>query len=91
MTKNKIEPDYKLRLSSKRMKSGKLQVKFYASIHPENRLYGYIMVEAATTLKEVVGIIETGLGSIEKSGLGLYHHLPLTAGRDAGLIIFKVD
>ena len=45
---------YKLRLSSKKLDSGKCQVKFFATVRGNKDLYGYVLVEADQTLKEVV-------------------------------------
>lgn len=44
----------KLRLSSKRLKSGKVQVKFELSGRPSGDEYGYLLTEPKTSLKEVV-------------------------------------
>lgn len=50
--------DYQLRIESKRLQSGKCQVKFYIANAPEQNMYGYALVESSRTLKEVVGQIK---------------------------------
>lgn len=52
---------FKLKLVSKKLASGKCQVKFFASTPNSGNLYGYTLVEANTTLKEVVESITTKL------------------------------
>lgn len=47
----------KLKLSSKRLKSGKVQVKFSMSSTSEGEKYGYILTEPRTSLKDVVSEI----------------------------------
>lgn len=43
--------DYRLRLSAKRLKSGKCQVKFYATLLHGKQLYGYLLVDAIHCVK----------------------------------------
>ena len=49
--------DYKLKLSSKKLKSGKCQVKFELSEPAASSYYGYILSEGNTPLREVIQII----------------------------------
>jgi hypothetical protein len=67
------EASSKLRLSSKRLKSGKLQVKFELTRELKGVEYGYLLTEPKTSLKEVVHRIfwnfETG------NKLGYHSHL----------------
>lgn len=49
--------NYKIQLSSRKLKSGKCQVKFKAAVINRKSLYGYLLVEPKTTLKDVVGYI----------------------------------
>ena len=63
---------YKLRLVSKKLASGKCQVKFYASTANSKNLYGYTLVEASTTLKDVVESITTKLE--ERQNADHYYH-----------------
>lgn len=51
--------DYKLKLKSKRLKSGKCQIQFFVSSGNMQTHYGYLLAEAGTTLKEVVFRIES--------------------------------
>ena len=47
----------KLRLTSKRLKSGKVQVKFSVSDTAKGEKYGYLLTEPRTSLKDVVNEI----------------------------------
>ena len=49
--------DYKLKLSSKRLRSGKYQVKFYLSKPENNGFYGYLLTSGGTSVKDVVARI----------------------------------
>ncbi|MEM7107016.1 MAG: hypothetical protein AAF519_02230 [Bacteroidota bacterium] len=51
--------NYKLKLKSKRLKSGKCQIQFFVSSGNRPTHYGYLLAESGTTLKEVVGRIES--------------------------------
>lgn len=77
--------DYKLKLSSKKLNSGKCQVKFYATVRGHKDLYGYVLVEADQTLKEVVTGIKHKLTTIHHTrdfhqihlySIGKEHHDP---------------
>ncbi len=54
--------DYKLKLSSKRLKSGKYQVKFHLTKAEHKDLYGYLLTSGGTSVKEVVTRIYDRLG-----------------------------
>ena len=45
---------YDLKIESKRLISGNFQVKFFARQKQKKSFYGYVLVDAASTLKEVV-------------------------------------
>ena len=45
---------YQLRIESKKLCSGKCQVKFYLANTAEQNMYGYTLVESGSTLKDVV-------------------------------------
>ena len=45
---------YDLKIESKRLISGNFQVKFFARLKQKKSFYGYVLVDAASTLKEVV-------------------------------------
>jgi len=66
---------YKLRINSKKLKSGKCQVKFHASLETKKSLYGYVLADAQETLKDVVEKIVTRLDQIK--GKDNYHHINL--------------
>ncbi len=66
--------DYKLKLKSKRLKSGRCQIQFFVSSGNIQTHYGYLLVEAGTTLKEVVHSIESKVKTRLNSA-GNYSHL----------------
>ncbi len=66
---------YKLKLSSKKLRSGKCQVKFYATVRNREALHGYVLVEADQTLKNVVSRINDRLRTIDATRD--FHHIHL--------------
>jgi hypothetical protein len=73
---------YKLKLCSKKLDSGKFQVKFYASKGTQDQdLYGYVLVDAKDTLKRVVTTIKSRLDLMEEADE--YYHTHLYAVRKA--------
>jgi hypothetical protein len=61
-------PDqYKLRITSKKLSSGKCQVKFHAYANHQKNLYGYVLVDSDRTLKEVVVKIREKLMNIQQA------------------------
>ena len=56
--------EYKIQLSSKKLKSGKCQVKFKADLSTRKPCYGYLLVDPKTTLKDVVNHIGMRLESM---------------------------
>ena len=75
-------PSYKLRLCSKKLESGKFQVKFYASKEKTSQdMYGYVLVDAKDTLKRVVSTIRSRLHLMEEANE--YYHTHLYAVRKA--------
>ena len=61
----KKEGALRLKLSSKKLSSGKCQVEFYATLPRKKQLYGYVLADAHTTLKEVVENIERRLTGMQ--------------------------
>ncbi|MFY0652652.1 MAG: hypothetical protein JXQ96_11490 [Cyclobacteriaceae bacterium] len=91
MTSMKIGDDYKLKLTSKKLKSGKCQVKFYATVETKKNLYGYILADAGESLKDVVVKIINRLNSVKAKDS--FHHINLySIGKrsetDANFIVF---
>ncbi len=83
--------DYRLRLSSKKLKSGKCQVKFYATVQARKDLYGYVLVESDEKLKDVVTKIKSRLDQVKNRDS--FHHINLySIGRekreDTNILIF---
>lgn len=75
-------PPYKLRLYSKKLESGKFQVKFYASKGKSSQdMYGYVLADAKDTLKGVVTTIKSRLHLMEEANE--YYHTHLYAVRKA--------
>lgn len=66
--------DLKIKISSKKLQSGKCQVKFFADV-PNKQLYGYVLVNAESTLKDVMHSLKLRLGKIKYSDN--YHHIHL--------------
>ena len=62
-----IDNEYRLKLSSKKLKSGKCQVKFYATVRKMEGLHGYVLVDANQTLKSVVSGINRRLKTIQQA------------------------
>lgn len=60
-----LDEEYKLRITSKRLKSGNYQVKFLASVRDKKSLYGYLLVDANETLKNVISKIKRRLHMID--------------------------
>ncbi len=60
-----LDDYYKLRISSKKLSSGRYQVKFFATIQEEKQLYGYVLVEAEETLKSVISRIKKRLKELD--------------------------
>ncbi|UXP30929.1 hypothetical protein N6H18_11260 [Reichenbachiella agarivorans] len=86
-----IGGDYKLRLSSKKLKSGKCQVKFHASLEKKKNMYGYVLADSGETLRNVVEKIYIRLDQIKnKSNV---HHINLysigkACNNDNGIVMF---
>lgn len=91
MTSMTIGDDYKLKLTSKKLKSGKCQVKFYATIKAKKKLYGYILADAGESLKDVVVKIIERLNAVKTRDS--FHHINLysigkRSSSDANFILF---
>lgn len=70
-----IGGEYDLRISSKKLKSGKCQVKFHASMREEKKMYGYILADKGETLTNVVEKIVLRLDKV--STRDSLHHINL--------------
>ncbi|MGL1887227.1 MAG: hypothetical protein OCD76_12005 [Reichenbachiella sp.] len=86
-----FEGEYNLKLTSKKLKSGKCQVKFHASIEKKRKMYGYVLAESGETVKSVVEKIHTRLDQMKYRGN--VHHINLhSIGRhynnDTGIVMF---
>lgn len=65
----------KLRIDSKKLNSGKYQVRFQTQNEGGKEKYGYILVNEGSTLKEVVDQIRGELQKMTKSDLYFHAHL----------------
>ena len=70
-----FDDQYKIKITSKKLHSGRCQVKFYASIADRKQLYGYVLVNAEETLKNVVERIRGRLDRM--STRDSFHHINL--------------
>mgnify|MGYP001161498732 FL=1 len=57
--------NYGHKIESKRLISGNFQVKFFARLRQKNFFYGYILVDAACSLKEAILKISNNLFLIQ--------------------------
>ena len=82
-----------LKIESKRLQSGKCQVKFYVSGDVLNNLYGYTLVDSKATLKQVVSQIKVKLSSIKDYSnyyqQGLFSIGKIPIGESENFMIFK--
>lgn len=67
--------NYKLSLASKRLNSGKCQIKFTVTQSKLQVMYGYMLSEAGTTLREVVRKIEDQVKLSVSSDSMFHSHL----------------
>lgn len=65
----------KLKLQSKKLKSGKVQVKFTIATAGPDDCYGYVLTNAETTLKEVVKTIQMELSLLKNADQYYHQHL----------------
>ena len=65
----------KLKLSTRKLKSGNFQVKFEVSNEEVEHCYGYVLAKPGTTLKHVVGSIQQKILTQEARGDAPYVHL----------------
>lgn len=87
-----MKTDYKLKLLSKRLKSGKCQIKFFVSSDTRKNMYGYLLAESGTTLREVVGKIEHKVRAIDSASHYYQSHLYNLATKDSNedhILIFN--
>lgn len=76
IAKNIILDDYyKLKITSKKLSSGRFQVKFFATIKEDKQLYGYLLVEATETLKSVIKEIRKRLRILDQAYDHQHFHL----------------
>ncbi len=67
--------EYDLKINSKKLKSGKCQVKFKATVDTKQNLYGYVLADAGETLNHVIEKIMMRLSQVRTRDN--YHHINL--------------
>lgn len=77
-----LDDYYKLKISSKKLNSGRYQVKFFATVREEQDLYGYVLVNADETLKKVIKKIKKRLQTIDCTSEHNHFHL-YSIGQDS--------
>jgi len=76
IAKNLILDDYyNLKITSKKLSSGRFQVKFFATIKDDKQLYGYVLVEPSETLKSVINKIRKRLKILDQTHEYQHFHL----------------
>ena len=70
-----LDDYYKLKIASKKLSSGRYQVKFFATVKQEKELYGYLLVESDETLKSVIRKIRKRLHRLDTATE--FHHFHL--------------
>lgn len=86
-----LDDHYKIKISSKKLFSGRYQVKFYANVTEHKQLYGYVLVNAGEKITDVVDKIRHRLDRL--TARDSFHHINLyTIGKreadDLNFIIF---
>ena len=71
----KVGGEYDLMLNSKKLKSGKCQIKFQASVRPKKSLYGYVLADSGETLSTVIDKIMKRLDLVKNREN--FHHINL--------------
>ncbi len=61
-----LNDQYRMKISSKKLSSGRYQVKFIATLRAGKELYGYLLAEPQESLKSVVAKIHTRLNSLNQ-------------------------
>ncbi len=72
---SEYDDQYKIKITSKKLHSGRCQVKFYACIANRKQLYGYVLVNAEETLKKVIERIRMRLDRMNTKDS--FHHINL--------------
>jgi len=70
-----FDDQYKIKITSKKLHSGRCQVKFYANVSEGKQLYGYVLVNAEDTLKKVIERIRMRLDRMKTNDS--FHHINL--------------
>jgi len=66
---------YRIRIFSKKLPSGKCQVKFYLKSEEKIPYYGYVLVDSGRKVRDVIELIYTHLKSINHLDSYFHKHL----------------
>ena len=69
--------DYQIRLYSKKLVSGKCQVKFYLSTQEGTKYYGYVLAEGKDTVSQVVARIHRCITDRNENHQSIYNSMLL--------------
>lgn len=84
-----LDEKYKIKLSSRKLQSGKFQVKFFAEVDHRD-VYGYLLVNQKETLKSVVDNIHAKLWEMSIDTHSQTHLFDLSSkGSDYSFMIFN--
>jgi hypothetical protein len=70
-----VSGTHKIRIYSKKLPSGKCQVKFYLTTKKGNPYYGYMLVESGKTVRHVIETILHKLKDIDQPDRYYHKHL----------------
>ncbi|MGK7396974.1 MAG: hypothetical protein ACNS62_20530 [Candidatus Cyclobacteriaceae bacterium M3_2C_046] len=70
-----MDADFHLKLLSKKLQSGRCQVKFQATVSPSTKLYGYFLANPDDKLKDVVDAIHQKLTHLNQHTDPFHAHL----------------
>ncbi len=86
-----LDDYYKLKISPKKLSSGRYRVKFYATIREQQEIYGYLLVESGETLKSVISRIKSRLRKMDHAGeFGFFQLNPnIPAFNQGQMMIFQ--
>lgn len=86
-----LDRDYRIKLTTRLLQSGKCQVKFYASVAHNKQLYGYVLVDAEEKLKQVIAKIKRRLDLVRPRDSARHSSLFSVGNRfqcDSNFLIF---
>lgn len=88
----KADDDFRLQLSSKKLHSGRHQVKFEVENAAQKQWYGYLLAEPGTTFNDVLSKIQQKIAAIQERDEYYHGHLysmALRRNREDDIMIFE--